>query len=101
MVVRSLHGRSDEVHDDLGGQPVGREGEPTEQDVGEVVQELDVQEDHPHKTVARPIDSIEMDESVQRRRERAIQPTTALAEEFVGAFWHVGFPLRCFDLLAC
>ena len=59
---------------------------------------LDVEEEHADGVVARPVEREEVDQSVNRRGERAVQPTTTLTDELSSLLRHIRLSLRRLDI---
>lgn len=89
---------TDKVHDDRGGEPERGESKPGEEDLGDVVKHLDVEEEHADQVVATLVHTTEMHEGVDTGCEGTVQPTSTLANEFGGTFGHVGFTLGSLDV---
>ena len=59
---------------------------------------LDVEEEHADGVVARPVEREEVNQGVDRRSERTVQPTPALANQFGSRFGHIRLGLRGLDV---
>ncbi|KAI6765725.1 hypothetical protein HG530_006795 [Fusarium avenaceum] len=86
-------GVSDKLHDDRGGEVERAEREPTEQDVEQIVDELDVEEKEADDVVARTIHSAKMHQGIQRHGERSVEPSTSLANKLSSAFRDISLAL--------
>ena len=67
--------------------------EPRHDNVGQVVDELNVQEDHADDVVTRSVHASEMHERVDGGSEGTVQPTTTLTDELGSTFGHVSLTL--------
>lgn len=63
---------------DIGCGGKAHQSEPTEDQVEELVEHLDVYPEFPEEAVCRAVDIIEVPGGVDRGEERAVQPTTTL-----------------------
>ena len=57
-----------------------------------------MEEEHAEDVVVTLVHPPEMHQRVYTGRERSVQPTSSLADEFWSSLGHIGFPFRGFDI---
>ena len=72
--------------------------EPRQEDHSQVVDQLDMEEEHADQIVARSVHPGEMHERIEGSRKRTIQPSSALTDELCSTFRHVSFTLGSLDV---
>lgn len=64
-------------------------------------QSLDVKEEHPDDAVVGLVDLVKIDQGIDRRCKRPIEPPTALADEFSRVFRDIRFSPARLDVGQC
>jgi hypothetical protein len=90
--------RADKSHDDGSGEVVRGEGEPSEDDLGHIIDELNVQEEQSDNTMAGAIEPTEVHNRVQGSCKGPVEPPSSLPNEFGCAFGNVSLAFRCFHV---
>ena len=89
--------RADEGRAEVRGGKL-TQGEPRQDEGGDVVQELDVEEEHADDVVAASVHAAKVHEGVDASGEGAIEPATALRDELGRALGHVRLALGRLDV---
>lgn len=86
------------THDDESSKPEVCKTEPRENEGEDVVEELDVEEEHAERVVARLVETTEMNQRVDTSGERTVEPTTSLRDKLGSTVRNVSFGLRQLDV---
>jgi hypothetical protein len=89
---------SQQLDNNFERQPRVRQVEPSKEQEEEIIQSLDMEEQHSNNVVFRLPQPEEVHERVGTRGKRPIQPTTTLRYEFVDVFRDIRLGFRCLNV---
>ena len=89
---------ADQVHDNRRREPESSKREPGKNDREDLVEQLEVEEEHANQVVTRLVHPRKVHQCVDCSSKRAVEPSSTLTDKLGRAFGHIRFAFGSFDV---